>query len=193
LGEIGFCRAFEAGVEERERGGATTGRPLHLLDMMQGAFDEAMPVAISAQGGTPRAMLATYRYPGFVASYERRAANGGRGVSFHGSRATLMVNRAGCFLFPLRANTRPVAERSRQLADVRVTHWRNFLECIRSRRRPASDIETCVRSATTCLLSDLALRRGVTLDWDEKAFTVKEDDIKQYLTSRHRSPWKLEV
>jgi predicted dehydrogenase len=193
LGEIGFCRAFEAGVEERERGGATTGRGLHLLDMMQGAFDEAMPVAISAQGGAARAMLATYRYPGFVASYESCTANGGRGVSFHGSRATLMVNRAGCFLFPLRANTRPVAERSRQLADVRVTHWRNFLECIRSRRRPAGDIETCVRATTTCLLSDIALRRGVTLDWDEKAFTVKEDDIKQYLTSKHRSPWKLEV
>jgi predicted dehydrogenase len=192
LGEIAFCRAFEAGLEEQE-GGAMTGRGLHLLDLMQGAFDEAMPVAISAQGGTPCPMLATYRYPGFVASYESRAANGGRGVSFHGSQATLMVNGAGCFLFPMRANTKPVEERGRPLADMQVPHWRNFLECIRSRRRPSGDIETCVRSTTTWLLSNLALRHGVTLDWDEKAFTVKQDDIKQYLKPEYRSPWKLEV
>lgn len=172
LGEILFCRAFDH---------HPSGPGVHLLDMLQGAFDEAMPVSVSAQGGrfrsvgrgeTPCTMLATLRYPGFVASYESRACAGdgaGYGVSFHGSKATLMVNAAGCVLYPSGANARPVAERGR-MADSRAPHWRNFLECIRSRRRPVGDIETCVRATTTCLLSDLALRSGVTLDWDEKAF-----------------------
>jgi len=177
LGEIGFCRAFDDRM---------TGPGVHLLDMVQWAFDEAMPISISAQGGTSYATLATFRYPGFVASYESRATNtrasggAGYGVSFHGSKATLAVNGAGCFLYPNGANARPAEERGRN-AGSRAAHWRNFLECIRSRRRPVSDIETCVRATTTCLLSNLALRHGVTLDWDEKAFAVRLSDIKRYL------------
>ena len=151
--------------------------------MLQWAFDEAMPVSISAQGAPPYATLATLRYPGFVASYESRATNArgaGHGVSFHGSKATLMVDRAGCFLYPNGGNAKPVEERGR-MAGSRTAHWRNFLECIRSRRRPVGDIETCVRATTTCLLSDLALRHGATLDWDEKAFTVRRSDTKRHL------------
>jgi predicted dehydrogenase len=208
LGEIAFCRVFDDHGGGGVGGGAMTGRGVHLLDLVQWAFDEAMPVSISAQGGrsysggsreTPYTMLATYRYPGFVASYEIRAATphaadgAGHGVTFHGSEATLMVNGAGCFLYPNGANAQPVEERGRRLADGNVSHWRNFLECIRSRRRPIGDIETCVRTTTTCLLSNIALRHGVTLDWDEKAFTVKQGDIEQYLKLRYRSPWKLEV
>jgi predicted dehydrogenase len=174
LGEIGFCRAFDDRM---------TGPGVPLLDMVQWAFDEAMPISISAQGGTSYATLATFRYPGFVASYESRAANArgaGYGVSFHGSKATLAVNGAGCFLYPNGANARPVVERGRN-AGSRAAHWRNFLECIRWRRRPVGDIETCVRATTTCLLSNLALRRGVTLDWDEKAFAVRPSEVERHL------------
>jgi predicted dehydrogenase len=190
LGEIGFCRvlAGRGGVGD----GAMTALPL--LDLVQGAFDEAMPISISAQGGgleTPRATLVTYRYPGFVASYESGGA--GYGVSFHGSKATLIVDAGGCFLFSAGAGAKPVEVSGGRTADSRAPHWRNFLECIRSRRRPAADIETCVRSTTTCLLSNIALWRGATLDWDEKAFTVKQSEIKQYLKPKYRSPWELEV
>jgi predicted dehydrogenase len=175
LGQIDFCRALDPG-------GALTGRGVHLLDLVQWAFDEATPLWISAQGETPYAMLATYRYPGFVASYESRAQNDGAGysVSFHGTNATLRVSPVGCFVFPADRNARPLEQWGWQLADESTLHWRNFLECIRSRRRPASDIETCVRSTATCLLSELALRHGGTLDCDDGAFTVQRDDTRQY-------------
>ena len=32
--------------------------------------------------------------------------------------------------------------------EMNVPHWKNFIECIRTRARPVSDIETCVRSST---------------------------------------------
>src|ERR1700722_3477696 len=99
--------------------------------MIKFVFDEAMPVSISAQGG----ILATYRYPGFVAAYESRPTGKSTdGVAFYGARATLVVKR----------------ETTRQLAAMRALHWRNFLDCVRTRRKPASDIETCVRSTITC-------------------------------------------
>jgi predicted dehydrogenase len=171
LGEVRFCRAFQA---------AMTDEGVHLLDIVQFAFDEAMPLSVTAQGGkfykdgnveTPDTMLATFRYPGFVASYERRPGHT-YGAAFHGAKATLMVNRG---------------------AGLHVPHWKNFLECIRTRAKPISEIETCVRSTATCVLADIAMRHGMTLDWDDNAFTVKQHDATEYLKTNYRSPWKLEV
>ena len=111
LGEIVFCRAFAAS-------------PLHLMDLLQFTFDEAVPASVAVQGSRGN-LLAVFRYPGFVASYERRGT-ADPAIAFHGSTATLLVDP--------RDDT------------ARAAHWRNFGESIGSRRRPVSDIETAVRS-----------------------------------------------
>jgi predicted dehydrogenase len=189
-------------------GGAMTDWGVHLLDIVQFCFDEAMPKSVSAQGGkfyvtdnveTPDTMLATYYYPGFIGSYESRTCNPfpmygeTYGTAFHGTKATLLVNRAGYKISPNAKGAEPVEEHSKDMSAMNLPHWKNFLECIRSREKPASDIETCVRTTTTCLLANLSLRHGVWLDWDDKAFTVKQHEARQYLKLRYRSPWKLEV
>ena len=33
---------------------------------------------------------------------------------------------------------------------MNVPHWKNWLACIKSREKPMSEIETCVRSSTAC-------------------------------------------
>ena len=45
-------------------------------------------------------------------------------------------------------------------------HARNFLECVRSRRTPISDLESAHRVATACHLANLSLRLGRKLRWD---------------------------
>ena len=189
-------------------GGAMTDWGVHLLDIVQFAFDEAMPLSVAAQGGrfyvadnteTPDTMLVTYRYPGFIGSYESRTANSypiydaDYGTSFHGTEATLMVNRDGYMLLSTAKDAEPVQEKDESLKEMNVPHWQNFLECIRSRQKPVSDIETCVRSTATCVLANLAMQHGATVEWDEKAFTVKQHEWKPYLKAKYRAPWKLEV
>jgi hypothetical protein len=104
-----------------------------------------------------------------------------------------MVSGAGYRLYPNDKNTKQVEESSKERADPNMTHWANFLECSRSRGKTTSDIETCVRSTTTCLLADLAYRRSTAIDWDERSFTVRQSEIRPFLEAKYRPPWRLEV
>ncbi len=191
-------------------GGAMTDWGVHLIDPLHQCFNEVMPVAIVALGSkfyvtdnveTPDTMLATFHYPKFLASYESRTCNPlpmfkdlGAATSVHGTEATLIVNRSGCWVIPNRKNGEPVAyEKDKEMAQMNVPHWQNFLACIRSRQKPTSDIETCVRSSAVCLLANLSMRFKSRLDWDETAWTVRQSEVKPHLKARYRKPWKLEV
>lgn len=191
-------------------GGAMTDWGVHLLDPVHQCFDEQMPTAISAMGNklyvtdnrdTPDTMLATFEYPKFIASYESRTANPmpmfgqGAATSVHGTEATLIVNRSGCWLVP-NAKSAVVEQtytNNDEMRQMNVPHWQNWLECIKSRQKPQSEIETCVRSSTVCILANLSMRFKTRLDWDEKNWTVKQDAVKPYLKAKYRAPWKLEV
>jgi hypothetical protein len=147
---VTFCSMFPSGVDDP-------------IDSLQFVFGEAMPLSISSH---------TFRYPGFVASYEK----GDSGIAFHGARATLIVNEDGCRLYSNRTSAPLVEAVSKDPAIPFMAHWANFLECLRTRRKPVSDIETCVRSTVTSLLADIAHRYSTTLDWDEKTFTTKQSE-----------------
>lgn len=191
-------------------GGAMTDWGVHLIDPLHQCFDEAMPSAISAMGSkfyvednrdTPDTMLATFHYPKFLTSYESRTCNpmpmfGNQGAAtvIHGTEATVIVNRGGCRLVPNKRGEEPqVWENDNAMRDLNVPHWKNWVECIRTREKPISDIETCVRSSTVCILGNLSMRYKTWLDWDETHWTVKQDVVKPALKAKYRSPWKLEV
>ncbi|HOK45790.1 MAG TPA: Gfo/Idh/MocA family oxidoreductase [Bryobacteraceae bacterium] len=193
-------------------GGAMTDWGVHLIDPIHQCFDEVMPLAVSAMGSkfyvkdnleTPDTMLATFYYPKFIASYESRTCNPmpllgrfGAGTAIHGTEGTLIVTRSGCWVTKNRDSstaTPLTLEKDRELAAMNVPHWKNFLECIKTRQKPVSDIETCVRSTTVCLLANVSLRSKMRVDWIEKDWTVAQKEARPYLKARYRKPWKLEV
>ena len=84
-------------------------------------------------------------------------------------------------------------EKDQAMSQMNLPHWKNWIECIRTRQKPTSDIETCVRSSTVCLLANLSMRYRTRLDWKEADWTVGQESARPDLAERYRSPWKLEV
>jgi predicted dehydrogenase len=215
-------RAFNAnrfGVDPEDRyfssfrwfwdyaGGKMTDWGVHLLDIVQWAFDEAMPKSVTASGGkfylkdnreTPDTLQVTYEYPGFIAVYENRENNAesmfdrSYGIEFHGERGTMFVDRREC---------RIVAEKGSTLTNWKMDsassgngeHWANFLDCIRTRKSPLSDLAICRRSTTTCHLGNIALRSRQRVDFDAESWTVAQPEAKKYFSREYRAPWKLSV
>jgi predicted dehydrogenase len=195
-------------------GGAMTDWGVHLIDPVHQCFDDkVMPQAISSHGGkyyvednvdTPDTLLATFEYPQWLLTYESRTTNPmpmfghGAGTSIHGSDATLIVNRSGVWVVPNKKESavEPVTltrENAKEMSVMNVPHWQNFLDCIKTRQRPTSDIENCVKSSVVCILGNIAYRTKLRLNWDAQNWTVQEKEAKPYLKANYRKPWKLEI
>jgi hypothetical protein len=72
------------------------------------------------------------------------------------------------------------------------SHAGNFLECVRTRRRPICDIETAHRSASTLLLGGVALRLKRTLKWDpEREEFIGDAEANRLRTMAFRPPWQV--
>ena len=166
-----------------------------------------MPDSVVALGGkywlrddseTPDTLQVTYEYPGCIASWEHRCNNTEgltsrlMGITFHGSRGTLYVDRGLYKLTPEKGSDLEPAEMKR-VTDPHPLHWANFLECVRTRRKPNSDIENCFCSSSACILGNLSLRAKMRLDWDSGNNTTRQAEARPYLRRTYRDPWKLEV
>jgi predicted dehydrogenase len=196
-------------------GGMMTDWGVHLLDIVQLAMGVDAPERVSAVGGkfvmrdnreTPDTILASFQYPGFVCTYENRVANGrsldgkGYGIMFHGTDATMFLDREGFEVHPewsAGANgARAPRAPSTRMTNVNPNHrdhMRNFIESVRSRARPVCDIEVGHRSTTTALLGNIAYRTGRALRWDAKAERfVGDAEAGAYLATEYRAPWRLE-
>lgn len=188
-------------------GGQITDSGIHMLDIVQMAFGDPMPHGVVALGGkywlkddseTPDTMQASFEYPGFLGSWEHRSNNTElgtnrlMGITFHGSRGTLYVDRAVTRLTPEKGSDLAPFEMKR-VADPHPLHWANFVDCIRTRKRPNSDIETCVRTSISCILANLSLKEKLRLDWDDARNTVEQESARHLLHREYRAPWKLEA
>jgi predicted dehydrogenase len=189
-------------------GGMMTDWGIHLLDIVQMAFNETAPIAITSLGGkyylqdnteTPDTLQVTFQYPNdMVCTYEYRAGNAqsmfghGYGILFHGTKGTLFVDRALFRLIPEKGSDLDYLEEM-STNNHNMSHWANFLECVKNRRRPVSDIEIGHRSTSTALLGNVSYRSKLRVDWDAQKETTAQVDARQYLKREYRKPWKLEV
>ena len=73
-------------------------------------------------------------------------------------------------------------------------HVRNFLDCIKSRKRPIADVEDGHRTATACHLSNMSLRLGRKLRWNPETEKIDGDaEASAMLVRPYRAPWDREL
>jgi predicted dehydrogenase len=73
-------------------------------------------------------------------------------------------------------------------------HMRNFLDCVKSRQQPLSDLESGHEVAVACHLSNISLRTGRKLVWDaEKEEVVDDKQANAMLVRPYRAPWDKEL
>jgi predicted dehydrogenase len=65
-------------------------------------------------------------------------------------------------------------------------HMRNFFDCIKTRGKPISDVETHHRTMTTCHLCNIGLMLGRDLNWDPKNEQFVGDEQATQLMTRPR-------
>lgn len=160
----------------------------------------------------------------FREAAECAAQTGMGGVIFHGTRGTMALSREGYEIVPDRKenpiNTvariigghpvggpQPIStEPSKELwteaakdthgdwKEQYVLHVRNFLDCVKSRKQPNSDLESGHQIATVCHLSNISLRTGRKIQWDAtKEEIVGDAEANQMLVRPYRKPWDTEL
>ena len=190
-------------------GGEMTGWGAHGLDQIQWALgmDESGPTEIWSEG--PKFNAPTYtkpekgnrgnkacskpkvlmRYPGDILM-EFGGGPGGGGV-FIGEKGKITIARGRCTSDPPELAKEPLNDPKVKLY-VSKSHMGNWLECIKSRKRPAADVEIGHRSATVCHLGNIARWLGRKLKWDpEKEQFIGDDEANKLLDRPRRKPYTL--
>jgi predicted dehydrogenase len=172
-------------------------------------------------GETPDVTEAIVEYPDFLLTWSNResSAGGRRGLEIHGTRGTLAINRRRLLVtpdddvpesaqipsFPTVAGPgeRPSAGKRteavsddgyEQVPDQFVPHVRNFVDCVKSRRQPISDLESGHRTVTTCHLVNIASRVRRVVEWNaETQEIVGDPEAAALLTKQYRAPWDREL
>jgi predicted dehydrogenase len=197
-------------------GGMMTDWGVHLLDIVQWGLRADAPLTVYATGGkyllqdnrdTPDTLQVTYEYPNCIVTYENRECNAnsmydhGYGIEFHGTEGTLFLDRSGFKIIPEKRKVGEknldltVAAEMKDLGDQGTGHAANFLECLRTRKPPTSDVEIGHRSTTCCLLANVSYRSKEKLVWDAKAERLAGagKQAEQLLKASYRTPYELKV
>jgi predicted dehydrogenase len=90
--------------------------------------------------------------------------------------------------------TTAIEDRSGNDAEQFTRHVRNFLDCVKSREMPISDLASSHRVSTMCHLANLSLRLGRKLRWDAARQEVIDDpEASGLLVRPYRAPWDAEL
>ncbi len=173
-------------------GGSMTDWGAHHFDIAQWGLDMdgSGPVDITPPDGKDVKLL-TFKYANGVPVCHGGNTGKAGGVLFTGTEGTISVNRGKLFTEPeglMKEPTRP--------GEIHLYkspgHHADFIECVKSRKRPICDVEIGHRSVTVCHLGNIAYWLKRPLKWDPlKEQFVGDDEANRWLDRPRRAPWSL--
>jgi len=113
------------------------------------------------------------------------------GILFIGTEGKILVNRGKFEATPASIGEEPLGDNALRLYNS-YNHGKDFLDCVRSRKKPICDVEIGCRSVTVCHLGNLAYWNHRRLKWDPaKEKFIGDDEANQWLDRPKRGPWKV--
>lgn len=114
------------------------------------------------------------------------------GVTWEGTEGKVWANRGSHDADPKSILTSEIGPNEIHLYESN-NHYRNFIDCVISRKETAAPVEVAHRSITICHLGNIAMRLGrESLKWDpEKEQILGDPEAAKMLSREYRAPWKL--
>jgi predicted dehydrogenase len=113
-------------------------------------------------------------------------------VIFYGDEGTLYVDRRGITANPKSAVDTPFSPNDWRLPNIGPSHRRNWIDCIRSRKRPVADVSYGAHTSILCSLANHGYQLRREINWDPKKYEFPGDKEANALLSRPgRGQWKL--
>ncbi len=188
---------------------------VHYFDAIRWLTGELAPESVSAHGGrfgvdddrtVPDTAEVIFEHSsGMLTLFSHHEANGqpmlGRRAEIElqgtigtlyvaGDRYEIVPERGGAFQDPAPKRKEEVFKASDRDLDQQAA--RDFLDCVRSRKRPNADIEEGHRSTTFAHLANIALATRLRLEWDAQAERFKNSEQANHMLHyEYRKPWSL--
>ena len=185
-------------------GGQQTNFGAHHLDIAQWGLgmDDSGPVSVEGSATfnpdgwyeTPDSTDMKYTYDNGVVMNCRQAPgteSKKQGTEFVGEKGSLFVYRGGIVANPpelLKSIDVPEIVKRQANHD----HVQNFIDCVKTRKRPAADVSIGHRSATVCHLGNIAVRTGKKIAWDPKQETTSDPEVTKWLSKEYRSSYEIQ-
>lgn len=186
----GMHKHFPAFRKYREfAGGGLADMGAHHFDIAQWALgmDDSGPVKITPPTDGANSGL-KFTYANGVEMFH----GGPSGCTFEGTQGTLYVDRGQIKSDPHTILKTPIGD-----TDQRVyysdNHKRNWIDCIRSRKRPICDVEVGHRSASVCHLANIGYQLGQPLNWNPKTEEFDSADANALLFREPREGWSYDI
>jgi predicted dehydrogenase len=175
---------------------------VHALDLCRWGLGVDYPTRVTAGGGkyrydddqeTPDTQTVTFDFGGKSILWEglswspRGMEGESFGVTFHGTRATMVLSGNGYAVYDL--TNKEVSKGTGPGSDE--IHLADFFASIRGERRPHADIEEGHKSTLLCHLGNIAYRTGRALACDPHTGHIEHDpEAMRLWTREYRPGWE---